>query len=143
MRDSAKAGRLTRKAVSLPDGRWNKTPPRWARGTWNSVVYTAANDGRLFAFNEETGFSTALALVPLLPVGPMAVTHDGRLFGFCGEEIARMFCYDPATHRMADLGVAVSFLERRRYGYVFADAVTGRDGQIFFGETLVVIINVP
>ena len=35
---------------------------------------------------------------------------------------------------MTNLGVAVSVLERRRYGYVFGDAVTGRDGQIFFGE---------
>ena len=35
---------------------------------------------------------------------------------------------------MSNLGVAVSVLERRRYGYVFGDAVTGRDGQIIFGE---------
>jgi hypothetical protein len=65
----------------------------------------------------------------------MAVTHDGRLFGFCGDGISRMFAYNPAERRITDLGVAVSFLERRRYGYLFADAVTGRDGQIFFGES--------
>jgi hypothetical protein len=45
-----------------------------------------------------------------------------------------MFCYDPAARTVANLGVAVSVLERRRYGYVFGDAVTGRDGEIIFGE---------
>jgi hypothetical protein len=35
---------------------------------------------------------------------------------------------------VTNLGVAVSVLERRRYGYVFGDAVTGRDGQIILGE---------
>ena len=64
----------------------------------------------------------------------MAVTHDGRVFGFCGEELAKMFCYDPARGEVRNLGVAVSILETRRYGYVFGDAVTGRDGQIYFGE---------
>ncbi len=64
----------------------------------------------------------------------MAVTHDGRVFGFCGTEMAKMFCYNPRTREATNLGVAVSVLERRRYGYVFGDAVTGRDGQIIFGE---------
>ena len=64
----------------------------------------------------------------------MAVTHDGRVFGFCGAEMAKMFCYNPGRGQVTNLGVAVSVLERRRYGYVFGDAVTGRDGQIIFGE---------
>jgi len=45
-----------------------------------------------------------------------------------------MFCYNPAARAVSDLGVAVSVLERRRYGYLFGDAVVGRDGQIVFGE---------
>jgi len=64
----------------------------------------------------------------------MAVTLDGRLFGFNGDGIAKMFTYAPATGTVADLGVAASVIERRRYGYVFGDAVTGRDGEIVFGE---------
>ena len=64
----------------------------------------------------------------------MAATRDGRVFGFCGAEIARLFCYDPERRRMADLGVAASVIQRRRYGYVFGAAVCGRDGQIIFGE---------
>jgi hypothetical protein len=64
----------------------------------------------------------------------MAVTSDGRLFGFCGDGIAKMFCYDPGRRDITDLGAAVSVLERRRYGFVFGDAVTGRGGEIIFGE---------
>ena len=48
--------------------------------------------------------------------------------------MAKMFCYNPRAREANNLGVAVSVLERRRYGYVFGDAVTGRDGQIVFGE---------
>jgi hypothetical protein len=48
--------------------------------------------------------------------------------------MAKMFCYHPGARAITNLGVAVSVLERRRYGYVFGDAVTGRDGQVFFGE---------
>jgi hypothetical protein len=131
----AATGSLTHGAVALPDGSWGNASPRWARGAPDSILYVTDDDGRLFAFDEETGFGPPCAKLPLLPVGPMAVTHDGRVFGFCGGEISRMFSYDPATGKTTDLGVAVSFFERRRYGYVFADAVTGRDGRIFFGES--------
>ena len=64
----------------------------------------------------------------------MAVTLDGRVFGSCGEEISRLFCYDPGRAEVIDIGVAVSVIEHRRYGYSFGDAVVGRDGEIIFGE---------
>lgn len=40
---------------------------------------------------------------------------------------------------MTNLGVAVSVLEQRRYGYQFGDAVTGHGGEIIFGEDEVAI----
>ncbi len=125
---------LARHAVKLPEGRWGEAPLMWARDRHNGLLYTADAEGRLFSFDEERGFSPVLGRAPLAPVGPMAVTHDGRVFGFCGSEMAKMFCYHPATREVTNLGVAVSVLERRRYGYSFGDAVTGRDGQIVFGE---------
>jgi hypothetical protein len=128
------SAKLERKAVSLPGSTWDKAPLAWARDHRSGVLYTADAAGHLFSLDEDSGLSGALGRTPLAPVGPMAVTHDGRLFGFCGAEMAKMFCYDPVTHVMSSLGVAVSVLERRRYGYVFGDAVTGRDGQIIFGE---------
>jgi hypothetical protein len=126
--------RIQRQAVPLPDGAWDQTPLCWARDNRNGLLYTADGNGNLFSFDEAHGFSAPLGRTMLAPVGPCAVTHDGRLFGFCGAEMAKMFCYHPARNQVTNLGVAVSILERRRYGYVFGDALTGRDGQIIFGE---------
>jgi hypothetical protein len=131
-------GNVARHAVSLPKG-FGDAPLTWAADPASGLLYTAGADGRIFSFNEGSfhegkGFSGALAQAPLAPVGPMAVTFDGRLFGFCGDEMSKMFCFDPATGKAANLGVAASVLERRRYGYTFGEAVTGRDGEIVFGE---------
>jgi hypothetical protein len=125
---------LQRKAVALPSGTWDQAPLLWARDRQTRLLYTTDSNGRLFSFNEEKGFSSSLGQTLLKPVGPMAVSLDGRLFGSCGPELAKMFCYDPALGQVTNLGVAISLIERRRYGYVFGDAVTGRDGEIVFGE---------
>jgi hypothetical protein len=126
--------RFDPRAMRLPAGAWGGAPLVWARDGRTGLLYTADSEGALYAFSEERGMGSSVGRAPVAPVGPMAVTFDGRLFGFCGDGIARMFCYDPLLKRVDDLGVAVSTLQRRRYGYVFGDAVTGRDGQIFFGE---------
>ncbi len=126
--------RIKRQFIKLPPGAWDQGPLHWARDRYNGLLYTADGHGSLFSFDEQRGFSSLLGRTLLAPVGPMAVTHDGRLFGFCGAEMAKMFCYHPGRKLVTNLGVAVSVLERRRYGYVFGDAVTGRDGQIMFGE---------
>jgi hypothetical protein len=131
-------GSVARHAVSLPKG-FGDAPLTWAADPASGLLYTAGADGRIFSFHEGSfhegkGFIGALAQAPLAPVGPMAVTFDGRLFGFCGDEMSKMFCFDPATGKAANLGVAASVLERRRYGYTFGEAVTGRDGEIVFGE---------
>jgi hypothetical protein len=128
------SGKIERQVIAFPEGAWGKVPLTWAKDHHSGLLYTADADGNLFSLDEERGFSGPLARTLLAPVGPMAVTHDGRVFGFCGPEMAKMFCYNPRTREATNLGVAVSVLERRRYGYVFGDAVTGRDGQIVFGE---------
>ena len=125
---------IQRQAVKLPDGEWTRAPLSWAKDHRSGLLYTADAGGNLFSFDEQTGFNGPLGRTMMAPVGPWAVTHDGRLFGFCGAEMARMFCYHPGPKQVTNLGVAVSVLERRRYGYVFGDAVTGRDGQIICGE---------
>jgi hypothetical protein len=124
---------LRRRAVKLPDGSWDQ-PLNWARDAHSGLLYTCDSKGQLFSFDESAGFSAPLGRTHLAPVKPMAVTADGRVFGFCGEEIANMFCYDPQLREVSNLGVAASVIQRRRYGYVFGDAVTGRDGELFFGE---------
>ncbi len=128
-----KTREIRRRTVALPPGTWDHALV-WARDSRSGLLYTADRGGTFFSFDEEQGFSNPLGRAPLAPVGPMAVTLDGRVFGFCGQEMSKMFCFEPGQRKMSNLGVAVSVLERRRYGYVFGDAVTGRDGEIIFGE---------
>jgi len=128
------ANKLDRRAIALPQGDWRHAPGIWAKRRGPGLLYTADGKGDIFALDGEGRFSGPLSRTSLTPVGPMAVTLDGRLFGFCGDEICRMFCYDPDAGKAADLGAAISVIQRRRYGYVFGDAVVGRDGEIIFGE---------
>lgn len=126
------SGRLQRAAVQLPQGDWS-APHQWARDSHSGLLFTADASGRLFSFDEKKEFRS-LGQTHLTPVGPMAVTVDGRLFGFCGDEIANLFCCDTVSGRVSNLGVAASVIEHRRYGYQFGAAVVGHDGEIVFGE---------
>ena len=126
--------KLEPQAFKLPAGRWEKSPAVWARSAQSGLLFTADDDGQIFSFDEQVGFSAPLGKTMLAPVYCMAATFDGRVFGSCGSGIAKMFCYDPRRREITNLGAAVSLFERRRYGYVFGDAVTGRDGEIVFGE---------
>jgi hypothetical protein len=126
------AGKLRRAAVDLPEGEWT-AGLGWARGDDRGQLLTADDFGRLFSFDENKGFRPA-GKAHLAPVGAMAVIPDGRLFGFCGTEIANLFCCDPSSGSVTNLGVAAAVFEKRRYGYQFSDAVIGRDGEIVFGE---------
>jgi hypothetical protein len=125
------SGRIHRGAAHLPDGDWTGSL-RWARDRNSGLLFTADSGGRLFSFDENK--FRLLGKAHLVPVGPMAVTPDGRLFGFCGAEMANLFCCDTSSGSITNLGVAASVLEQRRYGYQFGDAVAGRDGEIVFGE---------
>ncbi len=127
-------GKLERNAIPLPKGSsWNEGAARWARDPGSGHLYVADDAGRLYSLHGD-GFSGPLAQTSVAPVGAMAATLDGRLFGLCGQGIASLFCYHPGRQELSNLGAAVSVIERRRYGYVFADAVTGRDGEIVFAE---------
>jgi hypothetical protein len=126
------SGHLRRAAVDLPAGEWTD-PLLWTRDRQSGLLFTADAAGRLFSFDENKGFRL-LGRTHLAPVGPMAVAPDGRLFGFCGAEVANLFCCDTLSGSVTNLGVAASVLEQRRYGYQFGDAVTAPGGEIVFGE---------
>jgi hypothetical protein len=100
---------------------------------WVPVLYLADAGELLYSFTSSKGF-TALGRTPIGPVGAMAGTFDGRLYGAMGAGMCKLFCYDPSLGTVAGLGVAVSVFERRSSGYTFGDAVLGRDGEIIFGE---------
>lgn len=126
------SGKIRRGTVELPEGEWT-VALRWARGGDNDELVTGDAAGRLFSFDENRGFRL-LGRAHLAPLGPIAMIPDGRLFGFCGEEMANLFCCDTISGAVTNLGVAASVLQQRRYGYQFGDAVTGGDGEIVFGE---------
>jgi hypothetical protein len=126
------SGGISRGAIVLPDGEW-QGGTRWARDRQTGMVYIADASGRIFSFDGSEGFR-ALGRTHLAPVGPMAVTPDGRIFGFCGDQMANLFVCDAVNGGPLNLGVAASVIEQRRYGYQFGDAVTGIDGELVFGE---------
>jgi hypothetical protein len=130
---AAKQSTFRRDAIPLPAGAW-RHPLHWARATRGGPLFTADEAGHIYSFDEARGFGEPLGQAMLTPAGPMAATFDGRVFGFCGTEMSRLFCLDPRRRTVSNLGGAASVIERRRYGYVFGDAVTGRDGEIVFGE---------
>ena len=130
----AETRQLQREAIRLPRSVWSEAQIQWGRDAHNGTVYVADDEGRLFAFDEERGFSDCLGQAPLAPAGTLAVIPDGRVYGTCGDEMAHVFTFHPAREEVRDLGVAVSTIQRRRHGYVFGDAVVGRDGEIYFGE---------
>lgn len=125
---------VKRHAVKLPKGNWDGAFLRWARDNQTGSLYTADAEGRLFVLKENGALKGPLAQTPLAPITSMAVTRDGRLFGTCGEEMEHFFVFNPKTKELHDLRIAVSVIERRRYGYQFGAAVTGLDGEIYFGE---------
>ena len=102
------------------------------------IIYGAGTaDGVLFSYHPESGKMKSLGKPTCYRgVNGLSVTKDGRVFGMSGREgdIGRLFCHDPDEHEMKDLGLIAACFGPRVYGYEFSSAVTGSDGQMFFGQ---------
>ena len=123
-------GRGASRRMARLDGDFSRvcvTPPAPGRAAW-----LADASGRLFRI--AGGKVRAVGRAPLAPVTCMTESPDGRLFGFCGEGIGNLFVLEPPRGPAQSLGVALSVLNRRRYGYSFSCAVADRDGHFLFGE---------
>lgn len=108
----------------------------WAGVSGSTLLYGAeVRSGAVFSFDTAAGDVTELGCSPLSPIRCIAATLDGRLFGICGNEMGHLFEYNPRLRVISDLGIPISVLETRRYGYEFADAAAGLDGEIYFGES--------
>lgn len=110
----------------------------WALDPLTGMLYGGTRpDGFLFKLEPETRQLVSLGkpcrqdLITCLAVG-----NDGRVFGMAGtsDDIGHSFCCDPATGSLVDLGIPVSTLAQRQYGYHYACALTGTDGEIYFGQ---------
>jgi len=102
------------------------------------VIYgSGSSDGFLFAFDPASGRLRSLGKPGVSPtIRCLTVGNDGRLFGICGgdDDIGHLFSYDPEDHALRDLGVPLSLFGVRAYGYVYGAAITGPDGEMFFGQ---------
>lgn len=110
----------------------------WAEHPATGIIYGGTEaDGILFAFDPTThemrslGKPTSASRIPAITVG-----KDGIVYGFSGEDgsIGQMFAYDPEGGTLENLGIPVATAELRRYGYEFAAAAAGHDGEIYLGE---------
>jgi len=117
---------------------FNNQVQAWAIDQRNQIIYGAgSSDGFLFAYHPEKNKLISLGKPAVSrTITALAVTNDSRLFGMSGDEneISHLFVYQPTSGEIKDLGIPVSVLNERTYGYFFKSAVVGKDGEIFFGQ---------
>ena len=107
-----------------------------------ATCLTTTSDGLLWAdpsgsvseWSVADGKAVALGRVPLLPVSGLAKVPDGRVFASAGEDIAHWYVLEADDAQARDLGVPVSTLTARRYGFHFAHLLVGRDGEVYAAE---------
>ena len=103
----------------------------------NMIYGSGSADGFLFAFDPVIVAVRSLGKPGVSPtIRCLTMGHDRRLFGVCGgdDDIGHVFYYDLAEDDLRDIGVPISLLGLRAYGYVFRAAITGRDGEIILGQ---------
>jgi len=95
-------------------------------------------DGLLYWLDPRT-LETCLLGKPTNRIGirALAATPDGRVFGMAGQgdDVCQMFVYEPHSRQLRNLGLPLSCIEEKRYGFNFECAVTGPQGQVYFGES--------
>jgi len=68
------------------------------------------------------------------PVQALCRLPDGRIYAFAGEGLSHWYVLEKGGDWARDLGVAVSTLSSRRYGFQFGDLLAGADGEIYAAE---------
>ena len=110
----------------------------WASDPVTGALYGGtAPDG--FFFRMDTPDTAPVALgkpTRMDGIHCLTVANDGRVYGMAGmeDDIGHLFCYEPDAGSLRDLGIPVSVLTARQYGYHFRCALTGPGGEIYFGQ---------
>jgi len=102
------------------------------------LVYGGTADGLLFAMDPvDLSFVTLGKPVAQPGMHALTVGVDGRVFGIGGDKdgMGHLFCCDPETRDLRDLGIPMATSERYWHGYEFGAAATGRFGEIYLGES--------
>lgn len=111
----------------------------WTWDATSGLFYVGDKaDGLLYTLDPRT-LETRLLGKPTDRVRVRALTaaKDGRVFGVAGQpgDMGQLFVYEPTTRELRNLGIPLAAVEERRYGYEFDSAVTGPEGQLYFGES--------
>lgn len=110
----------------------------WKLDDCTGAIYGGTIDGILFRFEPDKEKIISLGKpIDQCRIRAITIGNDGRVFGIAGEPggCAHLFSYDPEIHELRDLGVPLATVETPWYGYEFKSAVTGKDGEIYFGES--------
>lgn len=94
----------------------------------------ATPSGHIYAWSLSLESVDHLGHIGLTAVSALAELPDGRVYGFAGQEIAHWFRLDPGAAEARDLGVAVSVLSARRYGFEFSAILPGPGGELYCAE---------
>jgi len=102
-------------------------------GFRNGALIAEAN-GTVHHADFSAGEVTEAGRTVLPDIQCMAALPDGRLYGMCGTGIGHFFRIDLGSRESHDLGAVASVIATKRYGLEFGCALTGIQGDIFFGE---------
>lgn len=124
--------------LSTPRGERPIEDVTWAVDAASGAIYGAANPGgSLFVLDPDQRTIEVIGQPSRFgAIGCLAAGHDGRVYGAAGtaDDIGHLFCFDPAERTLRNLGVAVSTLTERQYGYHFRSAAVGAGGEIYLGQ---------
>jgi len=138
---SSDVGRVESTSCVIPSLKGREAYNRvdsWALDEQSGVIYGGTIDGILFEFNPPAGKIRCIGKpIDQMRVRALTVGNDGRVFGVGGEpgKCCHLFVYEPIEHQLRDLGVLLATMETPWYGYEVDCAVTGRDGEVYLGET--------
>lgn len=99
-----------------------------------SAVAVADGQGAMAVIDLKERCFTECAPAPVAPVHCVAGIADGRLYGFCGDGIGRLFRSSRHGGETADLGAVAAVAGERRYAYHLGSVVANANGHLLFGE---------
>ncbi|MFH2068196.1 MAG: hypothetical protein ABII89_01865 [Candidatus Omnitrophota bacterium] len=110
----------------------------WVFDEESGLIYGGTIDGIIFIFNPENEEIICLGKpIDQMRIRALTVGKDGRVFGVGGEpgKCCHLFVYEPRKRQLRDLGVLLATHETPWCGYEIDSAVTGKDGEIYLGES--------
>ncbi len=101
-------------------------------------IFIGARSGVLFSFDLGTQRLEKLGTASRRErIRTLTVVNDGRVFGVAGNPggLGKLFVYEPDAKRVRVLGIPRATVQRFWHGYEFDASCTGRDGEIYLGES--------